>query len=346
MKNIIYILIATMLLVSCEEEAGEITFDSKPMIIVNAMLESDTEEHVIQLRMTGLTESTPLPHANINIYVNGKETVSTTSDSEYYYFNAKFNPGDDVSIKVTSDSTQQTASAKCKVPQPIKIEDITTTELKINDGNGYIDTYIRSFISIRKDDTGTSYYRLSLDDDLYYAYVNQSIYWDDNEEDYVVVKYPNCYVKTSHSYSYNYDIALTNGQTNSENSDDYVGWLESTDNTYGIFSSSFFNGQSYTLKVDVNDYSYTNDYLRRLAFNVRSITSQEYCYLMGVSAINEYEAGYLMSKPPVVLSNITGGTGIFSISTAAIAVAEKWGNCYLTKEEMLELIDKGAMRER
>ena len=54
-------------------------------------------------------------------------------------------------------------------------------------------------------------------------------------------------------------------------------------------------------------------------FRIHSITKAEYDYLWAAAAlVNTYEAGVLLSNPPIVPSNVKGGTGIFGVSSEAV----------------------------
>ena len=54
-------------------------------------------------------------------------------------------------------------------------------------------------------------------------------------------------------------------------------------------------------------------------FRIHSISKAEYDYLWAAAAlVNTYEAGVLLSNPPIVPSNVAGGTGIFGVSSEAV----------------------------
>lgn len=340
MRNILYIIIATLALTACEEEIGEITFETKPIIIVNAMLEAESEEHVVQLRMTGLNETTPLPSAEITVYVNGEQVVTVTSDCEYYRFNAHFEANDKVDIEVTSKEMHQKASATCIVPEAASIEKTASSYIRTKNSFGNMDNYLRSLITIKRaKNKGTSYYRLTLNDDIYEVKVLSST-WDEEAEEYIY------HAKFAHSqfhrYYYHRDIALNNGQADGNNdNEEYIDWFSTSENIYGIFTSAFFDGDKYTLNIDTDPY-YGMEFLRHLNFKVRSITSEEYNYLAGLSTLKGYEAGYMLSNPAVVASNIKGGTGIFSISTATEAHIEEAKIEYLEREQFDDYIKNGT----
>lgn len=342
MKNILYTLISALALISCEEETGEITFNEKPQIILNALFNAENNTHIVQLRATGQENTRELPNSEISLYINGKLVDSATSDNQYYILNAHFEPGDNVEIVASNDYFDDNASATCVVPYPAEIVSTKTEKIEIDNSE-----YERCHIKIKKQNKKRCYYRVTLDETVTYIYYNNFRDQDGRpdyytEDEWIQSVYQMTKEGSQNNFGHSQDIALMGGMLMDQNQDmsDYVDWFSSTDNKFRIFNSTYFNGEEYTLKLDVQKrYNFYNS-LWALKFKIRSLTETEYNYLMGVNAAIEFESGYLMNNVPVVTSNIKCGTGIFAISTPATALIEKYDEFNMSREKFDEISKK------
>lgn len=348
-----YILfLASFLLVSCEENVRWIDeMEVTPKLTISALLSTGTEDNQqVSVHTTGVAKTSVVTDAAFQLTVNGQqvdsaiyticydsipmyanESLGTSAQEGYYYLNYHFKPGDEVSLRVQSKG--QTAEAHTEVPYPIEITGVDTLHLVKYDDSGDAQDYLRLMIHLRQPEEmhGTQYFRLAVNktSTYYLGQCNSSIHND-------TVDYVDKRQVLSTSYEYDSDIALRSIEQKEENDDDYFADLSyNIKNIYGIFRNSVFKNKEYTLTIDVEyDYFYYsyNHYYSNPDPNYRpfragyefiyeikvyTLPRIEYLYLNSLCALSEYESGLISSNPPVVPSNIEGGTGIFSISAKA-----------------------------
>ena len=143
-------------------------------------------------------------------------------------------------------------------------------------------------------------------------------------------------------YEYDFDPALSeNSSKASDEDDDYsLELFDDVPNKYGLFCSNYFKDGRYTLYVDVPDEVFKDSevgYRTVYTFRVVTLPRIEYYYLWSATALTEvFESGVFFSNPPIVPSNIEGGTGIFSIGAVA---ADSLDDNQLKEIELIEQED-------
>ncbi len=303
----------------------------KPVMILNALFNAEDDTHEAELKMTGFSCTTPVPHAEIKLFVNGEIKEIVTSDTCVYLFHTHFRPGDKVRIEAKSDSLGKTVSAVCEVPQPVEITNVQKIDL---DDNAYWQKTIKYAINIRKTSNERHYYRLTIDDKLYYGRFSEN---RDSCEINMYEKRP--------SYGYMGDIALTDNYTyeDREFAENYFDIHEKMPNRFGIFNSDYFTNNQYTINItsEREELAWYELYWRTL-IKVRSISEDEYDYLKAVNANARTSKNSELLQPTIITpSNIAGGTGIFSISSCTTLSYEYVTDMYDPEYICKLLIDNG-----
>jgi len=313
-------------LVSCEESAGWIDeMEVTPELVVSALWTTDSiVNQDLSVHMTGMHSYTDVNEFEQAITVNGQ-----SCDLNYC-----FQPGDQVKLKVKAKGHQ--AEATTTVPQPLEIVGVDTIHIqKKRDYDNEIEDYLRFLVHVRQPEgmKGNQYFRLEVQSDFsYYTYFCET-HWDMHAGHYVTnpcIDYITHWTESSQRYLYDADIALKENEQSSSSEDDYIEWTEAPKNIYGTFRNTVFKKGEYTLCIDVNNtisWAYFNHgygteevedhragYLHSFTFRMYTTPRIEYLYLNALSALSNYSPGDITTIPPVVPSNIEGGTGIFSIS--------------------------------
>lgn len=314
---ILFILIATLTTVSCENELPFNIKDNPPKLVMNALINADNQTNILFLNFTGKETATHIQDATVEVRVNGQLTESLrplppeTEANPQCRFNitSKFTPGDAVRIDALTDDGRYHAWAEVAVPQrPAGIENIDTLTVPMQE-YGHTNKYLRYRITFKDRPNETNYYRLVVD--------KQTTLWGYNYEegkgDYIFW--------TKHSYSFigREDIVLTDGQPSTGDDEDN-GMFDTAKNIYGVFDDSRFKNTSYTMTVynsthieTGNEEGFFNgmDVIIRL----RSITEVEYYYLKALNSVDSDVYDETIDEPIKYPGNVHGGTGIVGIST-------------------------------
>ena len=330
MKSIYYLLLMLVALSSCMESNMEVLSeeDIEPRIVLNAMWESADTTHTLDVRRTGLVKTTTIENYTSSLTVNG--VGIEPNERGAYIFRPQ--PGDEVNVAVQVGKERVSASAR--VPQPVIIEGVDTLHIIKSTDKVFqrSDEHVRFLLHLRLPEgaEGTQFFRLS------YSTLIRTV-WNATVKDghYTDISYDHFWM---HDYNYDSDVALCENRNQmAEHSDEFaVDIVRSVPNLYSLFSSRCFIDGRYTLTIDVpfrepyskDSYVYVRDtrdtykcdlgYDLKHIFRVLTIPQIEYNYLWSVAALTEmYDPSDLTSNPPIVPSNIEGGTGIFSISAAA-----------------------------
>ena len=326
MRKIFYLLLVQCLFLACEEEVGLVGDGAEASLLaINALCSAADSIHQISISRTGITSAKQVPSAKVTLSVNGQEVADGVSDnSGQCRLNAKLAAGDEVSIRVTDGEDE--ASATTIIPQPLTVVGCDTLHIrkrKSFDSNRTGD-YTRFMIRVRLADgaRGTQFFRLVLNREACNYYYGSG--WDYDLDTIVERVYADDIFDHIYSspgkYEYDFDPALSENSMKNE-SEEGIEWFDGVPNDYGLFRSSYFDHGEYTLCIDVE---YVCGNLGRghkdiCTFRIHSITKSEYDYLWAAAAlVNTYEAGVLLSNPPIVPTNISGGTGFFGVSSEAV----------------------------
>lgn len=313
---IVSILIATLTIVSCENELPFSIKDNPPKLVMNALIDAENQTNLLFLNLTGKETTTHIQNATVEVRVNGQLTESLrplSPESEEnrqcrFSITSRFTPGDVVRIDAITDDGQYHAWAEVTVPQrPAGIENIDTLTVPMQE-YGHTTDYLRYRITFKDRPDETNYYRIVVD--------KQTTLWKYNHEEegdtYIFWK--------KHSYSFigREDIVLTDGQPSTGDEEDN-GMFDTARNIYGVFDDSRFKNTSYTMTVynsthieTVNEgYFDAMDVIIRL----KSITETEYYYLKALNSVDSDVYDETIDEPIKYPGNVQGGTGIVGIST-------------------------------
>ena len=328
MRKIFYLLLVQCLFLACEEEVGLVDDGAEASrLVINALCTTADSIHQIGISRTGITSAKQVPSAKVTLSVNGQEVADGVSDNfGQCRLNAKLAAGDEVSIRVTDGEDE--ASATTIIPQPLTVVGYDTLHIRKRTSfdSDRTEPYIRFQIRVRLADgaRGTQFFRLVLNREAGCYYAGTS--WDYERD--TIVEHIHTYEVFDRAYSspgayeYDFDPALSENSMKNE-SEEGIEWFDGVANDYGLFRSSYFDHGEYTLCIDVKDvmYYYYPDRGHKdiCTFRIHSISKAEYDYLWAAAAlVNTYEAGVLLSNPPIVPTNISGGTGIFGVSSEAV----------------------------
>ncbi|MCR5361873.1 MAG: DUF4249 domain-containing protein [Bacteroidales bacterium] len=328
MRKIFYLLLVQCLFLACEEEAGLVDDGAEASrLVINALCTTADSIHRIGIYRTGITSAKQVPSAKVTLSVNGQEVADGVSDNfGQCRLNAKLAAGDEVSIRVTDGEDE--ASATTIIPQPLTVVGCDTLHIRKRTSfdSDRTEPYIRFLIRVRLADGAreTQFFRLVLNREAcsYQAGTGWDVDRDTIVERIFIYEVFDHIYSSPGKYEYDFDPALSENSMKNE-SEEGIEWFDGVANDYGLFRSSYFDHGEYTLCIDVEDvlgyYPYGRGHKDICTFRIHSISKAEYDYLWAAAAlVNTYEAGVLLSNPPIVPSNVAGGTGIFGVSSEAV----------------------------
>lgn len=311
-------LISTLTIMSCQNELPFSIKDNPPKLVMNALMNADSLTNMLYLNFTGRESTTLAWDATVEIRVNGQLTESLrplpleqeeANPQSRFKISSKFTPGDAVRIDAYTDDGQHHAWAEITVPQrPLEIEHIDTITVPLKH---YYNTQnlLRYKITIKDRPSEPNYYRIIVD--------KQTTLWGYNHEEGKSDRF----YWTKHNYSFigREDIVLTDGQPTTGDDEDN-GMFDTTRNIYGVFDDSRFKDTSYTMTVYNSTHIETaseDGYFHRMDVIIRlqSITETEYYYLKALNFVDSDAYDETINEPLKFPSNVSGGTGIVSIST-------------------------------
>jgi hypothetical protein len=319
------ILIATFILASCEKE---ITFNgeiSKPLIVVNSYITTDSviSAHISESKFflsDGYTYN-DIDNATVALTVNGvfKENLKLEKIGIY---RGTYKPveGDLIRLVVKAPtkndvSCEAKMDAKPEIILPIDTSSVTT-DTRVDYGYYYFsgsptvgDTL--AIITSKK--------------------INYTLKFKDNGD---VKNYYRLVVLTKEFYSdakitkdsvlYNYYFSFDDIVSGNNSNNDPMAFSGSSYNLYNVFSDELFNGKDYplTFSTNVDVYHYMPNYKHGVRLNSRievniflqSISRDYYLYLKSRQAASDGNG--LFSEPVQIHNNIEGGIGILGSYTS------------------------------
>ena len=325
-KLFLLILVLLLLFSACvQKDAGYLLNPDEPSkLIVNVLWNTNDSMPYVDVHRTGALTVQEVTDYQCKLYVNGFPMPQRAGDPSRFFYRPQ--PGDHVELQVKADG--ETAKASVDVPQPLIIEGVDTLhvrKMKDHDSKS-TDPYVRFLIHVRQPEgmRGMQFFRLEHRRRVW-AFSGGYVGPEYRDGKYIyVTEYQYNRVEVSSTYEYDFDPALSENASNmSDDNDDYtIELFDEVPNKYGLFRNNFFKDGRYTLCIDVPVEvfsSYERDsYLAEYTFRVLTLPKIEYYYLWAATAAHDiYEPGVLLSNPPIVPTNIEGGTGIFSIGAAA-----------------------------
>ena len=328
--NIIIAIVTVLLYSSCENEIPFNEKNNPPKIVLNAIIDINSEENYIFLTKTGKQDTDSVPDATVNIYVNDElkeqlteyllpeinmddELSGMINYPEYieylhhiyrknkqYTTKMRFQPGDKVKIEVLADNNKYHVWAEDIVPYPVEIEQIDTTTY-----NKDYSTYMRLRTTFTDSGNKTNFYRLVLTQK---TTVYGKRYQDSTPDS---VSYQNAIFLDTRE-----DIVLNDGKVISDEE-----LFPQTENVFAVFDDTRLNG-TYTTKVSFyrpTDVYYMDIIPERASIDfevlLMSITEFQYYYLKALNILSSDNYDEYLSMPVSFPSNVEGGTGIVGFSS-------------------------------
>ena len=332
--NILSAIILVSVFTSCENDIPFNIKDNPPKLVVNAIIDTDSEYNYIYLCKTGKNDVDTINNATINIYINEelKEQITqhTVFDFDYEignggyvsnypvanFFNNKqyktelrFHPGDKVKIEVFADNEKYHAWAEDVIPVPIEIDNIDTMTYTEN-----YEQRIRLKTTFTDSPNEKNYYRIAL-------VQKNTLHLKDMESGKITLDYH----EESLYMDAREDLALNNGKITTESE-----FIPQESNLSMIFNDSYLNG-AYTMTTSFYrpNYFYFPSYgdidgiktLERVSvdFHVHliSITEKQYYYLKATDIVSSDNYDEYLSMPVSFPSNVEGGVGFVGFSSGS-----------------------------
>ena len=340
-KYILTISLLVFALLSCE---NDLPFDlgyDPPKLVINSLINANTDENDLYFGLTGREEATlSMEGGTVNVYVNGelKQTIIPKYSSppelkpseEYWndYWNqwyewartkpyrvltdVKFSPGDKVRIEATTQDKRHHAWGEEIVPKPLEITRMDTMMYTSKIGNSSWENekrYIRLKITFTDTPNEKNYYRLVAQRENLYSgksvfTLNDTIIKRIYTEEIIIKE----------------DVVLTDGRPVIDDDDNIV---SPPKNRCGVFDDSRLNGE-YTMTVSVPYVlPYGNAYPLNKIENVSatlrvrllSISETQYYYLRALNIYDSSDYDEALNNPIRFPSNIKNGAGILGISS-------------------------------
>lgn len=312
-KYYLFILFATLLFASCENELPFNLKENPPKLVINALLNADSLTNTLYLNLTGRESTTHVKDATIEVRVNGKLTESlrplpaqTDNDSQCRFkLTSRFNPRDIVRIDAFTDDGEHHAWAEVTVPKRLeRIINIDTLTVPVTQ-NGYTQNFLRYRITFKDHSNENNFYRLIVDKQI------TATRYNEEKDEWIT--------QTYHDYQFivREDIVLTDGQP-STGDDENIGLFDTARNVYGVFDNTRFRNDSYTMTVyNTTNFSGYSGYADNIQVVIRlsSITETEFYYLKALNLIDSDAYDETFNEPIKFPSNVHGGTGLLGVST-------------------------------
>lgn len=323
MRKYIYIIIISLIVISCENEIPFNIKENQPKLIVNALFDASKEKNEITLGLTGRDRASYIDDASIDIYVNGilqdhiaepKPANPNGIDNYKYETGVRFSPDDVIELEVKTNDGKHFAQSKIIVPHPIQIERVDTTMYSENSWYYSDDKFIRVKTTFSDNGEKKNYYRIAMD-----------LNFEIEIEDTVTHEKRIRYEPIRETLIIREDVVLTDGRPSTEDDEDNILFVP-VQNHYGVFDNSRING-TYTMTTSLRiPYSSifflevdNNESIIRIGGNVRvrllSISEMQYFYLKALNIYDSVDYDDYLSLPIKFPSNIEGGTGIFGVCT-------------------------------
>lgn len=336
--RLLYLIIAYIGLLpmaSCTNELPYNPKETEPQLIVNALLQADTDENYVYLLLSGTHQVGYVNEGSVTLYVNGskaevaEEIKPNESEWEGRYIppimrrkkfrlNTVLKPGDTVLVEATAEHGKYRSTAEVKVPKPVaplKVE-ATTALLRTNNT---LSTHRLFKITLQDLPNEDNYYRLEIRQTT-----TERILINGEEQVFVKVEEEKLINRE--------DVILTDGHPLTGNDDVDEGLTPHIANKYNIFSDERFRNETATLKVytpiheNRKGYYYQESemYHRTVTATIRitSISKEQYKYLRALNTLESDEYDEILMEPISIPSNVNGGIGLVGIASARESVIE------------------------
>lgn len=314
--------LAAMAAFACTTEVILEPEDTSVKVIMNAQLKTSDDGAMIYLSASTVSDTEKLSGAAVTVSVNGGAPISAVelpeeSGDDYYgyqkyiayYYDGSFNPGDRLVFE--AKTKYGNVKSVITVPEKVNMDQVDTLRTIIN-GSGYTEVNLQFKIKLSDKPGVSNFYRLV---------VYKEECYDDNQGG---GKQKYCYPIYADGSS---DPVLSEGQIHTG---DLLSELLEMDNSFLIFNDNTFEGESRTLRVNVNmanliagfSYNYASpvtDYDPGYVYVVlEHLSFEEYFYLKAMTNLENlgYDASFFF-EPTTIPSNVENGLGFVSVSACS-----------------------------
>lgn len=309
-----------IILSGCMEDLEELDFSKDDDMFVYAILSGSEGDNSIYVSRLENLEPVAVYDAIVEIYINGKlsETcpcISMDDDENVfvsvrnageYWSTSTFQPGDKVTLKVSSQKAGKSVWAECVVPKPAKVSSTDTLKIKDKNNDGYVTDFYKTTLNIEAPDGGEYCYRLeSMTESSYKVhrlFYYTFFYCDKNQIDYheIAMEDDTVIVDRDRSVVIKDDLALTDGRgsLDDEHDEQLLSFESIHTNKYAIFSGEYFRGGRYSLSYETElpglysgVWAYGSDWCHTPGYEGKACR-HDYTYRFGGGSIYDHE--YLM----------------------------------------------------
>ncbi len=317
MKQLIFILIAAIVLVSCEKQIDIDIKDQEQKVVVKAQNDADS------LIMVNLTYSRPvygtfyvrngedyfpaINNATVTLTVDGAATETATRNGGNYTFTHIPQPGEQLALDIAIPG-REAVTATTTVPLKPIVSEFDTVYITQD-----IDYFPAIFLTLNDRAATEDYYAIRMREIYTVIVINR----DDNNN--IISR--DTSVEEHYRYFSCSDYLIVDGTGINVDIEDPT----ATNTFYGgelLFTDGKINGQSHRIRLDVgvrNNYdNYKDgDIITHSSIVVEVIALSRDLYLYR-QTMNSYDDDVLLaffSEPVQIHSNIKGGIGIFGVAS-------------------------------
>lgn len=320
-SRVIILALAAAAAIACTTEVVLEPEDTSVKVIMNAQLKTSDDGAMIYLSASKVSETERLSGATVTVSVNGGTPVQAveqpaehdqyTGYEKYiaYYYDGSFNSGDRVVFE--AKTKYGNVKSEITVPEKVNMAQVDTLRTLIK-GSGYTEVNMQFKIKINDKPGVSNFYRLT--------FFKEECYDAGDGAGKTKYAFP-LYADGSS------DPVLSEGTLNTG---DLLSELLEMDNSYLIFNDDTFEGESRTLRVNVNMYNLiagfsfnygatVTDYDPGYMYVVlEHLSFEEYYYLKAMTNLDNlgYDASFFF-EPTTIPSNVEDGLGFVSVSTCS-----------------------------
>lgn len=302
-------LVLMLMAVSCESVLFIELEESDKLIVVSGAISNDSVLSVQVSRTRHILDNAsvePLDKATVLLYRDGSLIEQLSYGSKGFYFAENFIPDLNVEYMIQVENAgYESVSARCEIPDPVKIQAVDTASVTFENNNdyywGYNEGWLQFDLSIQDPPGEANYYLLN-------TTVNRSFReWRDT----TVVIIDSLYYGDRWNYFPRdsiytvYDIKRYMNYP-SISSEDIV--VEAVTAEGILFSDKLIDGKAYSFRGQIFEYELTSADSAVVDLRLNSISESYYKYLKSRQKHYESKDNYL-AVPVIVFSNVESGTG-------------------------------------
>lgn len=286
---IIYIAF-TAVLTACENEIPYTPDQQEPLLIMNALLETESTGNYVFLHLNEGNKIGSVSEASLSLYINGQltETPKAMTPEEIYkdqkdswdkdtyesllkdikfkkfHLTAPLHPGDNIRLEATAENGKYHVYSEVTVPQPVESLHADTCSAYLRVYNRQ-ELYRQFNITLQDRPNEKNYYRLEILNDFSYRCEWKEYLKDENGDfirveqgdswDWAYITKDTLITDRQTELISREDVILTDGHPTSSD-DDENEMFPTIKNKYNIFTDNRFSNSSATLKVYTLPYTY------------------------------------------------------------------------------------------